>query len=167
MALTQSATYNVTITFVDRDKNKSNMTLHVPVGDTTVTALASDIESGLIPALQGISDASVQGWSIALNAIDRAPLGLPPEVSDVERKGVFSFRATDGSTYTCQVPSIRNTLVIDETNIVNASDTFVAAFIAAVTDPAVLQLGKPSTYLGADLVTFEKARKHHRGSTRG
>lgn len=167
MAVTQSPTYNVSISFIDRDKNRSNISFHVPVGDTTVGALAADIEAGLIPALQAISDAQINGWSIALTASERALISPPAESSDVERKGVFSFRASDGSVYTCQVPSIKNTLVIDETNIVNRADPLVGAFIDAITDPAVLQLGKPSTYLGADLVNFEKARKMHRGSSRG
>lgn len=167
MAVTQSPTYDVTIGLVDRDKNQSRITFHVPVGDTTVTALASDIEGGLIPALQGISDALVNSWAITLSAAENALISPPAETSDVERKGVFSFRATDGATYTCSVPSIKNSLVIDETNIINRADPLVTAFISAITDPAVLQLGKPSTYLGTDLVNCEKARKMHRGSSRG
>ena len=167
MAVTQSATYNVTIGLIDRDKNQSSITFHVPVADTTVTALASDIEGGLIPAIQGISDALVNSYAISLTASENALISPPLESSDVERKGVFTFRADNGATYICQVPSIKNSLVIDETNIINRADPLVSAFVSAITDPAILQLGKPSTYLGADLVNCEKARKMHRGSSRG
>lgn len=167
MAVTQAATYNVTVGMIDRDKNKSNITFHVPKGATTVDALANDIEGGLIPALQGISDALVESYTISLTAAEHGLVSPPLESSDVERKGVFSFRADNGSTYVCSVPSIKNTLVVDETNIINRADPLVSAFISAITDPGVLQLGKPSTYLGADLVTCEKARKTHRGSSRG
>ncbi|MBL0830561.1 hypothetical protein JK320_25425 [Klebsiella pneumoniae] len=167
MALTQSPVYNVTISLVDRDMNKSTVRFHVPTGDTTATGLAAQVEESLIPAIQGISDAIVSGYSVSVQAEDPDAGNLAPETSDVERKGVFSFRAANGGSFVCQVPSIKNTLVIDETNVINKADSLVTAFITAVTDPGLLALGKPSTYLGADISQFVKARKAHRGSSRG
>lgn len=166
MALTPNPTYNVTVTLVDRDKNKSTVGFHVPTS-VTVGALADQMGSSLLPAITGVSDAIIEGWSISMTASDHDAASLAPESADVERKGVFSFRADNGAPFVCQVPSIRNTLVVDETNIIDRANVNVLAFINAVTDPGLLELGKPATYLGADIVAFDKARKTHRGSSRG
>ena len=166
MALTVSPTYNVSVSLVDRDSNKSTVNFHVP-NTVTVGALADQMGTSLIPAIQGISDAVVESWSISQTAEDLAAAALAPESSDVERKGVFSFRAANGAPFVCQIPSIKNTLVIDETNVINRADALVVAFIAAVVDPGLLELGKPSTYLGSDIIQLDKARKTHRGSRRG
>lgn len=166
MAIEAAPTYSVSVTLVDRDKNRSSVSFHVP-NSVTVGALATQMGDSLIPAIQGISDAVVESWSITQSATDHAAASLAPESSDVERKGVFSFRADNGAPFVCQVPSIKNTVVIDETNIIDRANTAVAAFITAVTDPGLLELGKPSTYLGADIIQLDKARKTHRGSGRG
>lgn len=166
MTITPATTYNVSVTLVDRDKNRSTVSFHVPTS-VTVGSLADQMNSSLLPAIGGISDAVIESWSITQSATDHAAASLAPESSDVERKGVFSFRAANGAAFVCQVPSIKNTVVIDETNIIDRDDTDVAAFITAVTDPGLLELGKPATYLGSDIVQLDKARKAHRGSSRG
>lgn len=166
MAITPSPTYNVSVSLVDRDKNRSSVSFHVPT-TVTVGALADQMGSSLLPAITGVSDAVIESWSITLSATDQDAVDLAPESSDVERKGVFSFRAANGAPFVCQVPSIKNTVVIDETNIIDREDADVAAFITAVTDPGLLELGKPATYLGSDIVRLDKAVKKHRGSGRG
>jgi hypothetical protein len=166
MALVPSPTYHVSVTLIDRDKNKSTVSFHVPTA-VTVGALADQMDTSLLPAITAVSDAIIESWSISMAANDHSAASLAPESADVERKGVFSFRADNGAVFVCQVPSIRNTLVIDETNIIDRANLNVLQFINAVTDPGLLALGKPATYLGADLVSLDKARKTHRGSSRG
>lgn len=166
MALVSAPTYNVSVGFIDRDKNRSTVQFSVPT-TVTVGALSSQLGDSLLPALAGISDAVIESWSITASAKDDGAAALAPESSDVERKGVFSFRADNGAAYVCSVPSIKNSLVIDETNVIDRAAAEVAAFITAVTDPGLLELGKPSTYLGADIIQLDKARKTHRGSSRG
>jgi hypothetical protein len=164
MALVVSPVWDVSVSLVDRDRNVSSMGIHVP-GDVDFTAIVASMASMIIPAIGGISNATVKAWSISRRAVDAvAPLDAS-EDSDVERKGVFSFRAADGSPYVVNVPSFLNSKVVDRVNLINILDVQVAAFIAAMVtgDADVL----PTTYLGSDLIALDHARKHHRGSRRG
>jgi len=166
MAITLQPVFHITVNLIDRDRNTSTVSLYCP--NTSLLAVVVDaIETYIIPAIQGISDATVTGWTISQIAEELGLVSPPVEASDVERKGVFSFRAANGAPYTVSVPSIKNTLVIDDTNKILRSDAAVLAFTDAMTDPTVLDLVDPCTYLGSDLVQLEKAEKHHRGSRRG
>lgn len=164
MALALQPTYNVTITLQDRDWNKSSMSLHLPVGAALAT-VETFITGTLIPAIQGITNAVVLSWSVTRHAIDNAVVADAEEASDVERKGVFSFRAADGSAYVVSVPSLINDVVIDRTNLIDIGDALVVAFLDAMT--AGITGALPSTYLASDLVRIDHARKMHRGSRRG
>jgi hypothetical protein len=166
MAITLRPVFNLNISLEDRDKNVSTMTIYVP-STSLLSVVEEAVTDFIIPAIQGISDATVIGWSLSVNADETGLLAPPLESSDVERKGVFSFRAANNAPYVVSVPSIKNTLVIDETNKILKTDALVLAFTNAMTDPAVLDLVDPTTYLGSDLVQLEKAEKHHRGSRRG
>jgi hypothetical protein len=164
MALTLKPTYNISITLQDRDWNKSTMSCHVPATAALAT-VETFITGTLIPAVQGISNAVVLSWSLTRHAEDNAVVADAEEVSDVERKGVFSFRAVDGSAYVVNVPSLINEVVIDRTNLIDIGDALVVAFLDAMT--AGITGALPSTYLASDLVRIDHARKHHRGSRRG
>lgn len=165
MALAQQPTYNVSLSLIDRDRNVSSMSVHIPTS-SLIGAVETWVSGTLIPAVQGISDAVVKAWSISTSAVDDAAVALAPEAADVERKGVFSFRAADGSAYVVNVPSILNTVVIDETNIIDKTDAAVIAFRDAMLNTSGLLI-TPSTYLASDLIMLDKAVKHHRGSSHG
>ncbi len=165
MALVQQPTYNVTVNLVDRDRNIGGLSVHIPTS-SLIGAVETWVTGTLIPAIQGISNAVVKSWSISTSAVDDAAVALAVEAADVERKGVFSFRAADGSTSTVSIPSILNTVVIDETNIINKADAAVIAFRDAVLNTGGLLI-TASTYLASDLVMLDKAVKTHRGSSRG
>lgn len=168
MALVGTATYSVVISMVDRDNNKSTLGVSYPSGNT-IANITSEVTGSLIPAIEGISDAVVSGFSIATGAseTDPAVLAGAPETSDVERKGSFVFRAANGATMALEVPSVRNTLVVDGTNVLDKNDADVAAFIAAFLTAGVDGLA-PSSYLGSALVALEGApKKIHRKSRKG
>jgi len=165
MALVQQPTYNVTLSLVDRDRNVSSMSVHIPTS-SLIGAVETWVTGTLIPAVQGISNAVVKAWTINSSAVDDAAVALAPEAADVERKGVFSFRAADGSAYVLSVPSILNTVVVDETNIIDKADAAVIAFRDAILNTSA-GLITPSSYLGSNIVMLDKAVKTHRGSSRG
>ncbi len=164
MALTLQPAYNVTVSLVDRDRNVSSMTMHIDAA-SDIADIETAVTGTIIPAILGVSDALVKSWSITRQAVDDTAAADAPETSDVERKGVFSFRAADGAPYVVNVPSILNTKVIDRTNLINIADTAVAAFIAAIVTGGTG--AAPSSYLGSDIVLLDHARKMHRGSRRG
>lgn len=162
MALTTEPTMSLTLTLMDRDRNNSTLGFYIANGGL-LAVIETAITATIIPAVQAITDAVVIAWTLTTGARDHAPT-LPGETSDVERKGVFSFRADNGASYVVAVPSFKNTMVIDETNVINRVDASVAAFIAMVLDGSILGIAHPVTYLNSDIVSLSKAVKKHRGS---
>lgn len=166
MAFTRNPTYQLTISFVDRDGNKGSTEFFVDTVNTILEVITA-IETNLIPAVQALSDAVVTGWSLTSSASDREP-ATPAETSDIERKGVFSFLADNGATYTLQIPSIKNSLVVDGSNIIDRSQAAVTTFINMVLSTSILALARPRTYLGSDIKSLQNTpNKKHRRNTRG
>lgn len=165
MALTTDLTMGLTLTMMDRDRNVSTVGLYINNGGL-LAVIETAITATIIPAIEALSDAACIAWTLTTGARDHAP-ALPNESSDVERKGVFSFRAENGASYVVAVPSIRNTLVIDRTNQIDMANTIVTSFLSMVLDGSILGIAHPVTYLGSDIVSVEKAVKKHRGSSVG
>lgn len=165
MALVNDVTMSLTLTMMDRDRNVSTISMNI-VNGGLLAVIETAIISTIIPAVQALSDASCIGWSLTTGSRDHTP-AVAPESSDVERKGVFSFRALDGSMVHMAIPSIKNTLVIDETNIIDRTAGVVVTFVNMVLDGTILGIAHPVTYLGSDIVSLVKGRKTHRGSSVG
>jgi len=162
MALVADTTMSLTLSLMDRDRNVSTLGFNINNGGL-LAVIETAISATIIPAVEAISDAAVIAWTLSVGARDHAP-ALPAESSDVERKGVFSFRAADGASYVTSVPSFKNTLVIDETNIIDKTAAAVVTFTDMVLDGSILGIAHPVTYLGSDIVNLVKAVKKHRGS---
>jgi hypothetical protein len=162
MALTLGTVWNVDVTLRDRDRNDGSISVHVP-GATAEADLIDYVEDVLIPAVNALSDAEVIGYSIGKTASDPVA-ATPAEASDVERKGVFTFRDAEGFTVTVSVPSIMNTLVVDNTNQIQATGApadFVTAMVTGADGVAA------STRRGIDLTALAAAKKTHRKSSKG
>lgn len=165
MPLVASPVWSVSVGFQDRDQNISATTVNYSSA-TSVTDLITEVEDVLIPALQGISNASVISYRISLGANDLdAPVAA--EASDIERKAVFQFQAANGAKTKIEVPSVNNSLVVDGTNILDLSNPAVTAvrdaFIVAGADA-----DQPTTSLGAVVTRmFGIPHKIHRGSSKG
>jgi hypothetical protein len=151
----------------DRDKNRSNASIAfsstISIADL-VTNLAA-IEA-LVAAL---SDAYIVDGTISIDLRQTSlPAVPPPETSDVERKGSFTFTtAVEGSFAKIEIPSISNGLVIDKTNLIDEANPAVAAFIAFMTGGLVGLTGNPVNGVGNDIVALANARKIHRASSKG
>lgn len=162
MALTNDLTMSLTLTCMDRDRNTSTVGFNIANGGL-LAVIELAITGTLIPAVQAIMDCVVVGWSLTTGARDYAA-ALPVESSDVERKGVFSFRAANGASFVVAVPSIKNTLVVDRTNQIDLTDSAVDTFVQTILNGTILGIAHPVTYLNSDVVSIEKAVKKHRGS---
>lgn len=165
MALVPSDYRYLTITFQDRDNNKGSVEFRVDAA-VDIADLYAAIPATFIPVVSALSDAVVVGWTISQRATETAP-ATAPEASDVERKGVFSFADADGRPVIASIPSVLNTLVVDGTNVLNASATAVADFIDLMTDGAVLGTLQPVSTAGVDVTRFIKGVKTHRKSSKG
>jgi hypothetical protein len=165
MALTSDATMTLTLSLLDRDRNVGTLSFNINNGGL-LAVIETAITGTIIPAVQAITDAVVIAYSLTVGAHDHSAAAAV-EASDVERKGVFSFRAANGSSYVVAVPSFKNTMVIDRSNLVDLADAAVITFVNMVTDGSILGIAAPKTYLGSDVIGLVKAVKTHRGSSRG
>lgn len=167
MPIVRSDVYTITITGLDRDKNRGGIQLYVSTTNTILEVITA-IETNIIPRVQAISDMLITGWTISSTAELDDLSTLAPESSDVERKGVFSFGASDGTSMVLQVPSFLNTLVIDGTNTINTTATAVSNFTDMIVSDALLALVRPRNYRGVDINSLVKAPyKRHRASSKG
>ncbi len=157
---------SVTIQLEDRDKNRSGVTLYYP-SDTELTELVA-IVAGAEAAIGLISNANIVGASINLPLVQNTINVTAPEESDVERKGVFSFATTNPASYAkIEIPSVDNALVVDGTNVLDASSAAVAAVIALFRF-GVPGFAAPATNgVGFDITDFRSAYKRHRRSGKG
>lgn len=167
MAFTSDATWAASGTFQDRDRNTASMSIRLPGALTFAQAETAAL--AVFNAAAAISDAIFYDYNLSRGAMDFAQLtALAPETADVERKGVFQCRAANGQTVKFEVPSIKNTLVVDGTNVLLASDTDVAAFIAVLQDTGLGAGNSPVTNAGSDLVAnVGTPHKIHRKSSKG
>lgn len=157
MALVPQA-WKLNISFKDADNNPSSTSIHYPaVNPFADVDTAAGVAVGLFQAL---SDAVVTGYSVERVYAQDATAPIAPEISDVERKGYFSFRLDDSRLTSISVPSIKNSLVIDGTNKINRTDAAVLNFLNAVT-------GIATDSVGVGVGPVVKAEKRHRGSTKG
>lgn len=166
MALTPDDVYTVNVTFRDRDNNTSTITFYL----NSALGLAGDADAAvsgfILPALAALTDAVILSYSISFGQTESAP-AVAPETSDIERKGVFTFRAANGATMKQEIPSIKNTLVVDGSNVLDRANAAVATYIAYMLAGGPLNLANPRTYLGSDLVNVITTKKTHRGSSKG
>lgn len=168
MALTQQAFYDVSFSFVDRDRNRSNTSIRL-LSSLNISA-ATTAAQAIGTRLAAISDAVLDVMNITLGFAD-PDIGFAdaPETADVERKGVFVFTdATGTQKVTVQVPSIKNTLVVDGTNVINPADAAVIALVDAFINTALGAGNSPVTVAGVDLTKqLGTGKKTHRASSKG
>lgn len=158
MPLATDAPWSVNTTFLDRDGNKSTSTIYYDQAlayDAVATAAGT-----LYTAMTNISDAQIVAQTISRNFEDPDLIDAPPETSDVERKLLLTFRDSDRRAVSVTIPSVRNTLVVDGTNVVDPANVAVSAFVTAL-------VGTGVTSRGLDIIKLDKARKVHRRSSEG
>lgn len=168
MALVADAVWTIVLSFRDNDSNSATMTMYFP-GSESAANVQTAITGTLIPAVQGITDAVVTGYRYSYGAKETDPLVLDaPETSDVERKASFVFRDEGLGTMKLEIPSVDNTLVIDGTQNLDPANPLVAAFINAIIDTGVADLGNFVTFRNLALIErLGGVRKIHRGSQKG
>lgn len=153
----ESRPWKLTFSTIDRDRNPGSVEMFV---DTTLDFVAVETKASAMVALVGaLMDAAITNYTITRAVVDDAA-PLPPETSDVERKGVFRFELADGRFTSMSVPSFRNDKVIDGTNVINTADVAVAAFVAAV-------IADGGDRVGIDIDALVSAKKTHRKSSKG
>jgi hypothetical protein len=165
MAIVQQPYWTLSVGFQDRDLNKGSIQFYV-ADSVLIADLITNLSTIIIPRISILSDAVVTGWSLNRAAFENAP-GVAAEASDVERKGIFGFLAENGRPMTIQLPSVKNTLVVDGTDVLDKANVLVSQFIDMMLNGVVLGTGRPLSVTGSPISISTGAYKKHRGSKRG
>lgn len=169
MSLVADAVWTIVLSFRDRDKNAATLTAYFP-GSESAANVQTAITGTLIPAVSILSDAVITGYRYSFGAreTDPAVLGGAPESSDVERKASFVFRDEGLGTMKLEIPSINNTYVVDGSNIIDPANAAVAAFINAILDTGLADVGNFVTFRNLALIErLGSVKKIHRRSEKG
>lgn len=166
MAMVPVGTKSCVYTFKDNDNNTASLTVFAPA-----TVLTEDVGTWAtttgLTTIQALSDAVIVGLSVNQKYEENAPADAG-ESSDVERKMRTTYKAASGARSTFRVPSIKNSLVVDETNTVNPAAAEVIAFHAMMIDATLFDIVGLGNYLGSPLVAkIGPSVKVHKGSNEG
>jgi len=166
MAFVPAGVQAMNVTFEDRDKNTGTVAFFVPAA--VITADVDTFATTTLPTiLAPLSDAFIRRISIQ-RTWENDTYVQPVEAADVERKGVFVWSALDRTISKNEIPSIKNTLVLDGTNTINTTDAAIVAFIAMMVDTGLLDVYGLGNYRGIKLTGTKTApRKIHRASSKG
>ena len=146
------------ITIQDRDSNQGEAVRFDPGIVTLADAVTrmQAFEASVAP----LTDGFITGGSISIPLVQDLPFALPPESSDIERKGTFQFRLTNGRVATYTIPSIANTVVTDGSR----NGDIAVTQAAVVAYQAVMELGVNGA--GQAIDALVRAYKRHRASGR-
>lgn len=164
MAFESTGAAVITATMVDWNNNKSTVEVHAPdsvVGEDVNTWATG----GFVTHLEALSDAVVTNISVQ-QGFRNADAPAAPSSSNIERKGSFVFRDENNGTMTVQIPSIKQSLVLQGTNYLEG--TAVTNFVNAVVDGGIWDLVGLVTKKGEKLTgTTRRPRVIHRANSKG
>lgn len=166
MAIVADGTKTILYTIRDRDNNLATLTLYAPALAVTEDVVTWATTTGW-DLINGMTNGQLVRVTVQQGYYDNAPV-QPPEESDVERKGLFSFNVEGGGVSSFRIPSFDNALVIDGTNTINTTAPAVSNFTAAMVDAGLFDLYGMGNFRGSKLISVNNApRKVHKGSNIG
>jgi hypothetical protein len=166
MAFVKAGTQVMTVTIEDRDQNTASASFYVP--SAVVTADVDEFATTTLPTKLGaLSDGYIRRITVT-QTYENDTYTQPVEACDIERKGSFVWKAEDRSVSKNEIPSFKNTLVVDGTNIVDVANAAVSDFIAMVVDTGLLDVYGLGNSRGTKIVaTASTPVKIHRKNSRG
>lgn len=168
MALVADTVWSGSLTYADRDNNKSTVEIFMPAALTN--AEAQIILTGVRTRIAPLTDAVLVKSTLSIGEYeDTYPATQPPEGSETSRYGYFNFStARPPVKSSISVPSILGSKVVDRTNTINVADADVAAFIAYMINTGIGVGNSPVGYAGDDLTAlFSAPVKKHRQNSKG
>jgi len=158
MALTNLPTGTLKIDYRDASGSKGSSIFHFPYD--TLTSVVITVADVLSAALNALSDAAIDGYTITYAKTEDTP-AVPTAGSRVEEKGNFVFRTSNGRTSRFTIPAIVDS-VLNTSGSIDRTDALVIALIDAVLagDFAFASAD------GSDLTALLQAYQSFRGSTR-
>jgi hypothetical protein len=164
MAMVDGA-INIVYTFQDDDLATATERVHVPPGTTLVQAKA--FATSYAALVQPLSDCAMRKYTISQEVYDDtyplAALG-----SDVEDKGVLTFRTVGNGSSTMTWPGVLESLLVNTISrkgvYIDLANVAVSALVSALLTGLGAPAISPSTRRGDDLVAIKDAYKQNRAS---
>lgn len=120
---------NITVNFKDEAGKEGSTSFNVPSGTTLANAGLAAKEASLL--LDGVSDGKVVGITMSYSVALPAGLKADPVNGSRIGTGALFKWVTSGGHYTkMNVPARRETVISDDTDVIDETDTAVAALVA-------------------------------------
>lgn len=156
---------SIVYTFMDDDKATSTERVYVPVG--TALADAKTFANSYAALIQPLSDCAMTKYNISQEVYDDT-YPVAADGSDVEDKGVLTFRTVGNGSATMSWPGVLESILV---NTISRKGTYIDlanVAVAALASALISGLGapaiQPSSRRGDDLVSIKDAYKQNRSS---
>jgi hypothetical protein len=158
MALTNLPTASLKIDYRDASGSAGSTTFHIPYD--TLASVAITAADAVSAALNALSDAAIDGYSITYAKTEDTP-ATPTAGSRVEEKGNFIWRTANGRTTRFSVPAVVDS-ILNPSGSIDKANALVTALVAVVTDVDLIFASAD----GSDITALLEAYQSFRGSTR-
>jgi hypothetical protein len=159
MALVNLPTAQLKIDYRDASGSKGSTVFHIPYA--TLASVAITAADALSAALNALSDAAIDGYSLTYAKTEDTP-ATPTAGSRVEEKGNFIWRTANGRTTRFTVPAIVDT-VLNPSGSIDKANALITGLIAVVTDVDLVFASAD----GSDITALLEAYQSFRHSTAG
>lgn len=158
MALVNLPTGQLKIDYRDASGSKGSTIFHFPYA--TATAVVITVADVLSAALNALSDAAIDGYSITYTKREDTP-ATPTAGSRVEEKGNFVYRTSNGRSTRFTIPAIVDS-VLNTSGSVNKASALITALTAAIVDGDFAFASAD----GSDITALLEAYQTFRGTTK-
>lgn len=158
MALVNTPTGQLKINYRDASGSPGSTILHFPYA--TLAAVVVTAADAISAALNALSDAAIDGYSITYTKREDTP-ATPTAGSRVEEKGNFVWRTDNGRSTRFSIPAIVDS-VLNDSGSIDKTDALITALVAAVTDVDLIFASAD----GSDITALLEAYQSFRRSTK-
>jgi hypothetical protein len=156
---------SITVSFQDDDLATSTQQVYVPEG--TPIADAHAFAQDYIALIQPLSDCAVRKYNVSQEFYDDT-YPTASAGSDVEDKGVITFRTVNNGSATMSWPGVIESILISNISrpgvYIDLTDVAVSALVSALISGAGTPVIEPSNRRGDDLLAVKEAYKQNRRS---
>lgn len=127
-----ASSISIQVAFKDEAGKVASTSFNVPSGTSLANAGLAAKEAALL--MDAITDGQITGLTMSFPVA--LPAGLKSEPADTSRVGLgalFSWLTSGGHYTRMNIPTRKESIVTDDTDVINQADTAVAAFIAEMT----------------------------------
>jgi hypothetical protein len=158
MALVNLPTAQLKIDYRDASGSPGSTVFHIPYG--TLASVAITAADALSAALNALSDAAIDGYSLTYAKTEDTP-ATPTAGSRVEEKGNFVYRTANGRTTRFTIPAIVDS-VLNPSGSIDKANALITALTAVITDVDLVFASAD----GSDITALLEAYQSFRGSTK-